>query len=54
MRPTGNSQCDPKLRFHTHSAGAGHVVAHCGEASSPFHEQGYILKLDKRRKQENE
>jgi hypothetical protein len=35
--------------WHNHSAGAGHVWAHCSNLhGSPFHEHGYILRRDPR------
>lgn len=33
-------------RYHFHSVGPGHVVAHCWVDNSPYLKTGYILELD--------
>jgi hypothetical protein len=43
--------CPFCARYHTHGAGYGHRVAHCGDHRSPFYETGYVLKLDRRRRE---
>jgi hypothetical protein len=33
-------------RYHLHSAGEGHRVAHCVDDQSPYRRTGYVLALD--------